>query len=71
MILIAIFSIPFFLENDNIRWGYFVGAVLMISTVIALLHYYSKEKKSRDKKIKIISLDAERSVLLEIITFNK
>jgi len=46
MILIAIFSIPFFLENDNIRWGYFVGAVLIVFTVIALSYYYFKEKKS-------------------------
>ena len=46
MILIAIFSIPFFLENDNIRWGYFVGAVLVLLTVITLLYYYFKEKKS-------------------------
>lgn len=46
MILISIFSIPFFLENDNIRWGYFIGAVLLVFTVIALLYYYFKEKKS-------------------------
>ena len=46
MILITIFSIPFFLENDNIRWGYFVGAVLIVFTVIALSYYYFKEKKS-------------------------
>ena len=46
MILIAIFSIPFFLEDDNIRWGYFIGAVLVVFTVIALLYYYFKEKKS-------------------------
>ena len=46
MILISIFSIPFFLEDDNIRWGYFVGSVLVLLTVITLLYYYFKEKKS-------------------------
>ena len=46
MLLISIFSIPFFLEDDNIRWGYFVGSVLVLLTVITLSYYYFKEKKS-------------------------
>ena len=46
MVLISIFSIPFFLEDDNIRWGYFVGSVLVLLTVITLSYYYFKEKKS-------------------------
>ncbi|MBT4738213.1 MAG: MFS transporter, partial [Flavobacteriales bacterium] len=46
MVLILIFSIPFFLEDENIRWGYFVGSVFMFLTVISLLYYYYKQKKS-------------------------
>ena len=44
MILIFIFSMPFFLIEDNIRWGYFVGASLILITVVLLLYYYKKEK---------------------------
>ncbi len=45
MILIFIFSMPFFLKSDNIRWGYFVGASLVLITVVLLLYYYKKEKE--------------------------
>lgn len=45
MILIFIFSMPFFLKEDNIRWGYFVGASLVLITIVLLLYYYKKEKK--------------------------
>ena len=44
MILIFIFSMPFFLIEDNIRWGYFVGASLILITVVLLLYCYKKEK---------------------------
>ena len=43
MILIFIFSLPFFLIEDNIRWGYFVGASLVLITLLILLYYYKKE----------------------------
>ncbi len=45
MILIFIFSMPFFLKEDNIRWGYFVGASLVLITIVLLLYYYKKENK--------------------------
>ena len=45
MILIQVFAMHFFLEDDNIRWGYFAGAVLVLLTVITLAYYYLKEKK--------------------------
>ena len=45
MILIFIFSLPFFLKEDNIRWGYFVGSSLILITVVLLLLYYKKEKE--------------------------
>ena len=45
MILIFIFSMPFFLKSDNIRWGYFVGASLVLITVVMLLYYNKKEKE--------------------------
>ena len=44
MILIFIFSMPFFLKEDNIRWGYFIGASLVLMTIVLLLYYYKKEK---------------------------
>ena len=43
MILILIFSMPFFLIEDNIRWGYFVGALLVLITLLLLLYYYKQE----------------------------
>ena len=43
MILILIFSLPFFLIEDNIRWGYFVGALLVLITLLLLLYYYKQE----------------------------
>ena len=44
MLLIGIFSLPFFLKEDNIRWGYFVGATMIIMTTLLLFYYYRKEK---------------------------
>ena len=45
MFLIIIFALPFFLKEDNIRWGYFVGAVVVMITIVSLMYYYLKEKK--------------------------
>ena len=42
MCLIGLFTMPFFLTNDNVRWGYLVGAVMVILAIIPLvLHYKS------------------------------
>ena len=46
MLLIIIFTLPFFLKEDNIRWGYFVGAILVMTTIFSLTYYYLKEKKN-------------------------
>ena len=46
MLLIIIFTLPFFLREDNIRWGYFVGAILVMTTIFSLTYYYLKEKKN-------------------------
>ena len=46
MLLIITFTLPFFLKEDNIRWGYFVGAILVMTTIFSLTYYYLKEKKN-------------------------
>ena len=43
MSLIGLFSSPFFFEDDNIRWGYFIGFLLLFITSILMLLVKSKE----------------------------
>ena len=40
MCLIGLFAMPFFLTNDNVRWGYLVGAVMVILAIVPLLLHY-------------------------------
>ena len=42
MMMIGVFALPFFHLNDNIRYGYFVGAGLMFLTLIPLLFWYKR-----------------------------
>ena len=52
MCLIGLFAIPFFLTNDNVRWGYLVGAVMVILAIIPLvLHYKSLVNLEKRKDI--------------------
>ena len=47
--LISLLTIPFFNIGDNIRWGYLMGVVLMLISVLILLILFFNEKK----KVKI------------------
>ena len=40
MCLIGLFALPFFTTDDNVRWGYLVGAVVVILAIIPLLLHY-------------------------------
>ena len=52
MCLIGLFAMPFFLTNDNVRWGYLVGAVMVILASIPLvLHYKSLVNLEKRKDI--------------------
>ena len=42
MLLIAAFTYPFFQTEDNIRFGYLVGLVMMLLSIIILMLYYEK-----------------------------
>ena len=42
MCLIGLFALPFFTTIDNIRWGYTVGAVMMLIAIIPLLIWYKR-----------------------------
>ena len=42
MLMIGIFTMPFFNTDDNIRYGYFVGVGLMFLTLIPLLFWYKR-----------------------------
>ena len=41
--LISIFALPFFNIEDNIRWGYMVGVIMMIISAIILIVLKKKE----------------------------
>jgi len=52
MCLIGLFAMPFFLTNDNVRWGYLIGAVMVILAIIPLvLHYKSLVNLEKRKDI--------------------
>lgn len=42
ILLIGIFSIPFFTNGETIKWGYLVGALILIIALIPLLINYKK-----------------------------
>ena len=44
MSLIFVFSLPFFIKEDNIKWGYFIGFLLIFCTAILLFYFYNKNK---------------------------
>ena len=41
-VMIIIFSIPFFTDGENVKWGYLVGAVFLVIGLIPLLINYRK-----------------------------
>ena len=42
MLLISLFALPFFQIGDNIRFGYLVGVLMMLLSVIVLIIWYKK-----------------------------
>ena len=42
MLLIALFALPFFRIGDNIKFGYLVGTLMMLLSVMVLIIWYSK-----------------------------
>ena len=46
MSLIGMFSSSFFFEDDNIRWGYFIGFILLFFTGVFMLFINSKQIKN-------------------------
>ena len=49
MCLIGLFALPFFTTDDNIRYGYLVGAIMVIVAIIPLILHY-KALINLDKK---------------------
>ena len=45
IILIAIFAMPFFNIDDNIRWGYMIGVIMMVVSSFVLLIIHRKTSK--------------------------
>lgn len=46
MTLISVLAIPFFNINDNIRWGYLMGVVIMLLSAAILFSLFLREKKN-------------------------
>ena len=42
MLLIGLFTILFFHIEDNIRYGYLLGAIMMVLSIIPLLIWYDR-----------------------------
>ena len=42
MLLIGIFTISFFHIEDNIRFGYLLGTIMMVLSIIPLLIWYDR-----------------------------
>ena len=49
MCLIGLFALPFFTTNDNVRYGYLVGTIMVLISIIPLLLHY-KSLINLDKK---------------------
>ena len=45
IILISIFALPFFNIDDNIRWGYMIGVIMMVVSSFVLLILHRKTSK--------------------------
>lgn len=45
IILISIFALPFFNIDDNIRWGYMIGVIMMVVSSFVLLTLHRKTNK--------------------------
>jgi len=45
IILISIFALPFFNIDDNIRWGYMIGVIMMVVSSFVLLLLHRKTNK--------------------------
>ena len=45
IILISIFALPFFNIDDNIRWGYMIGVIMMVFSSFVLLILHRKTNK--------------------------
>jgi MFS family permease len=46
MTLISILAIPFFNISDNIRWGYFIGVILMLLSAMILFTLFLRESRN-------------------------
>jgi len=46
MTLISVLAIPFFNINDNIRWGYLMGVIIMLLSAAILFSLFLREKKN-------------------------
>jgi len=42
MLLIALFALPFYHISDNIRYGYIVGVIMMVLTLMPLILWYKR-----------------------------
>ena len=49
MCLIGLFALPFFTTNDNVRYAYLVGAIMVLMAIIPLILHY-KSLINLDKK---------------------
>ena len=49
MCLIGLFALPFFKTNDNVRYAYLVGAIMVLIAIIPLILHY-KSLINLDKK---------------------
>ena len=45
IVLISIFALPFFNIDDNIRWGYMIGVIMMVFSSFVLLILHRKTNK--------------------------
>ncbi len=41
MSLIGLFAPPFFVTNDNVRWGYLIGAIIVCLAIVPLILNYN------------------------------
>jgi len=41
MSLIGLFALPFFVTNDNVRWGYLIGAIIVCLAIVPLILNYN------------------------------
>ena len=51
MLLIGIFTLPFFHVSNNIRFGYLVGVIMMLLAIIPLILWYKRIVAAERKKL--------------------